>query len=54
MNEILFSQDVTILDIIIRLVCLGWVIPFMIIFIVREIVKFIQQKNQCTKGKEDD
>lgn len=53
MNEVLFSQDVTVLDMIIRLVCLGWVIPFMFIFVVSEIVKFIHKKIKTRKEKED-
>lgn len=54
MNNVLFSQDVTMIDFIIRLVCLGWTIPFMILFIVYEIIRFVQKMITILKRKQSE
>lgn len=57
MHEVLFTQDVTLLDFIIRLVALGWVIPFMLFFLIREcirfvrkIIKYFERSNKCKRN----
>lgn len=49
MHEVLFTQDVTLLDLIIRLIALGWVIPFMLFFLIRECIRFVRKKINALK-----
>ncbi len=53
MNEVLFTQDITLLDFIIRLVALGWTIPFMLFFLIRECIGFVRKIINALKENED-